>query len=209
MIKFIKLVSIALTFSLGVRATPPASFNTLRRGLLGGIESIVPCLKIENNTCECPGGCMNYNKNSSYPMCVLKECWGWDTDKTECVQIGPSFIPAITLQAIPFTGVFGAGFGNMGRWDLFRVSIAICFIPLLIISICLFCLVSLSSKNYNARTPLIHNAPPSPGWAEGIIKVWVNCFACLWVVAIVSWYIYGIVLIGNKQVKSPNECVLH
>ena len=63
MIKFIKPVSIELTFSLGVRATPIVSLNTLRRGLLGGIESLVPCLKIENNTCECPGGCMNYNKN--------------------------------------------------------------------------------------------------------------------------------------------------
>lgn len=185
--------------------------NKMRRRLSSIRESVVNCVKFENNTCECPGGCMSYNKDPINPMCVLNKCWGWDTDKTECVETGPSFIPAIALQAIPFTGIFGSGFGNMGRWDLFGISVAICFGPLLILSILACCLIFLSSqnnKNDNTEVPLIHEGQVGERGGD-VIKCFGHCAGCLWVIAIMGWYINGIIVIANKHVKAPNGCPLH
>ena len=166
--------------------------NKLRRSLH---YTVVNCVKFENNTCECPGGCMKYNENRSNPRCVLNNCWEWDIDKTECMENGPNFISAIVLQGIPFTGIFGAGFGNMGRWDLCGIAVAICFGPLVILFIWTCCLIFLSSTNENNE--------------NYTAKCIGNCFGCIWGTVILGWYIYGIVVIANKQIKAPNGCPLH
>jgi hypothetical protein len=98
--------------------------NKLRRSLH---YIVVNCVKFENNTCECPGGCMSYNENRSNPKCVLNNCWEWDIDKTECVENGPSFISAIVLQAIPFTGVFGGRIWKYGTMGFVRGCICYMF----------------------------------------------------------------------------------
>lgn len=169
--------------------------KNLRHTLSGGIEMEVSCVKFENNKCTCPGGCMSYNNNSTNPKCLLKKCWGWDTDKTECIETGPNFMSAIVLQGIPFTGIFGAGFGNMGRWDLFGIAVAICFGPLIILMIQACCLIFLSSEEDDNENECA--------------KCVSNCIGCIWCVAIIGWWIYGIVVIADKRINAPTGCPLH
>ena len=174
--------------------TQPSQKN-LRRSLSGGVEMVVSCVKFENNTCTCPGGCMSYNNDPTNPKCLLKKCWGWDTDKTECIETGPSFMSAIVLQGIPFTGIFGAGFGNMGRWDLFGIAMAICFGPLIVLMFQACCLIFLSSKDDDNENECA--------------KCLSNCIGCIWSVAIIGWWIYGIVVIADKRINAPTGCPLH
>lgn len=181
---------------LGTGLTQPTQNKLRHSSKSGGIESMVSCVKFENNTCTCPGGCMSYNDDPTDPKCVLNKCWEWDTDKTDCVETGPNFTPAIVLQAIPFTGVFGAGFGNMGRWDLFGIAMAICFGPLVVLLLWTCCLIFLSSKN-------------SKNDENGCAKCFGNCFGCIWSVAILSWWVFGIVVIADKQINAPDGCPLH
>lgn len=203
MIHTTKMIFFAIALFIGTTAIPTTtttpfkehSNNKLRHRLLDERETVVGCIKFENNTCECPGGCMKYNENRSTPGCVLNNCWEWDIDKTECMENGPNFISAIVLQGIPFTGIFGAGFGNMGRWDLCGIAVAICFGPLVILFIWTCCLIFLSSTNENNE--------------NYTAKCIGNCFGCIWGTVILGWYIYGIVVIANKQIKAPNGCPLH
>jgi len=212
MMQITKMILFAAGLFVGAADTIPTKEllnNKLRRSLH---YIVVNCVKFENNTCECPGGCMSYNENRSNPKCVLDNCWEWDIDKTECVENGPSFISAIVLQAIPFTGVFGAGFGNMGRWDLCGVAFAICFGPLLILPLWICCLVFMSSKNNKNNNELMlipDERVDERGGTGYCAKCFGNCFGCLWVIAIMCWYVYGIIVIANKQIKAPNGCSLH
>ena len=81
----------------------------------------IPCeYDSSSSNCVCPGACMT--PNNSTKKCQLKKCYGWDKNLGICKETGPDFTSAIVLQAIPFTGFFGSGFGNMGRWDLFGIT---------------------------------------------------------------------------------------
>ena len=73
--------------------------------------------KIINNTCICPGECMTVKDQ----YCIINNCWEWDKN-LGCSKTGPDYNTALILQAVPFTGIFGAGFGNIGRWDLFGIG---------------------------------------------------------------------------------------
>ena len=57
--------------------------------------------------------------NQTNNTCEVQKCFKWDN--AECISTGKKQTPALILQSIPFTGVFGAGFGNISRWDLFLV----------------------------------------------------------------------------------------
>ena len=65
--------------------------------------------------CKCPYPCLEQFEKSSY--CVEKKCYKFDENLGQCKEDGYDHYTPLVLQAIPFTGVFGAGFGNMGRWD--------------------------------------------------------------------------------------------
>ena len=79
----------------------------------------IPCNPGTNGTsCICPNtNCLEYSDkiNGCHPI----NCWKWNEIKNQCEEDGKEFIPAIILQSIPITGVFGSGFGNMGRWDIY------------------------------------------------------------------------------------------
>jgi len=134
----------------------------------------------------CPGGCMTIADNTSN-YCILKKCWTWDSDETICKGTGPKFTPAIVLQAIPLTGVFGAGFGNMGRWDLFSIGSIIWGVGFLLPCI-IVCIME-----YNQST-------------DNAIHVIFTCYGYILSIAITSYYIWGIVTIANKDILGPNGC---
>ena len=59
--------------------------------------------------------------------CSLKKCYAWDQDLGACKETGHNYVTPLVLQAIPFTGIFGSGFGNIGRWDLFGMYLGVSF----------------------------------------------------------------------------------
>ena len=63
--------------------------------------------------------------NQTNSTCEVQKCFKWDN--AECISTGKEQTSALILQSIPFTGVFGAGFGNISRWDLFGVSMGLFF----------------------------------------------------------------------------------
>ena len=75
--------------------------------------------------CECPYPCLEQVKNENY--CIAKKCYTFDTNLGQCKKSGTDHVAPLVLQAIPFTGVFGSGFGNMGRWDLFGMYMGVLF----------------------------------------------------------------------------------
>jgi len=151
----------------------------------------VPCKTGSGNSCECPGSCMIPNNQTN--QCDLKKCYGWDSNLDTCQETGPKFIPAIVLQAIPITGVFGSGFGNMGRWDLFGVSLGIFFGGCSFLLLVMCCVMVFSSSDEERH-----------GFGQCIS----TCGGSLWVITILVYYIWGIAVIGNKEVLGPYGCPL-
>ena len=93
--------------------------NTLLRGReLYDLAPPIPCNPGTTGlNCICPGNCLTYYNSTG--GCHPNDCWKWNTIKNQCEEDGKPYIPALVLQGIPFTGMFGSGFGNMGRWDIF------------------------------------------------------------------------------------------
>ena len=130
------------------------------------------CLKWDNQTLSC------------YSI----DCWKYDSVKKECQKDGKPFAPAIILQAIPFTGAFGSGFGNMGRWDIFAMYMVVIFVPVLFVGLIMCCCVGLDVNNDDKTA---------------MMMCCTQCLACLWAIAIMVLWIWGIVAIGNKEVLAP------
>ena len=178
-----------LCFSTAFAVTSNASL--LRRRELSDFivtNKKIPCASLDNGVCKCPGPCMDGYKNGT---CILKTCYSWDEDLATCKETGPEFTPAIVLQAIPFTGVFGSGFGNMGRWDLFGIGSGIWGGG--IVLACLFACACSAGENASA---------------EGT-SLCMSCWGCVWALGIAAYWIWGIVVIANKTVYGPNGCPLH
>lgn len=179
-----------LTNSLSQARSWKDNFNLRNKRKLLETNSI-PCKSGSINSCECPGACMIPNNLTN--QCNLKKCYGWDSNLGECHETGPKFIPAIVLQVIPFTGVFGSGFGNMGRWDLFGVSMGIFFggCSFLLLGTC--CAMVFSSSDETRH-----------GFGQCISTYG----GCIWGAVVLVYYIWGIVTIANKEVLGPDDCPL-
>lgn len=147
----------------------------------------IPCNKGTNGTnCVCPNTkCLEYNKkiNGCHPI----DCWKWNEIKQECQEDGKPFIPAIILQGIPFTGFFGSGFGNMGRWDIFGYY----WIVIGCGCLCSCCICGGASC-----------AADDDG-KDSALKLGAGCGNCLTSIALTTMWIWGIVVIANKQVDAP------
>jgi hypothetical protein len=139
-----------------------------------GLNCVCPnteCLKYINKT----GGCHPIN------------CWKWNKIKTECEEDGKPFMSAIILQSIPFTGYFGSGFGNMGRWDIFGTY------WLVIGCGCLCsCCMSLGAS-----------CSADEEEKSAASKLGGTCGSCLTSIALTTMWIWGIVVIANKEVDAP------
>jgi hypothetical protein len=168
------------------------------RGLqpIRGLQSIekIPCIPGTNGTsCICPDksksdftGCLTYEE--SLNGCRPIDCWKWNKIKNQCEEAGKEFMPAIILQSIPLTGVFGSGFGNMGRWDIFTTYIIV------IVGGCLFiccCGMGCACVSRQAED------------SETFVKLGTQCGSLLFTIATVSLWIWGIVVIANKEVEAP------
>lgn len=163
---------------------------------LRGLQSIekIPCIPGTNGTsCVCPDvsksdftGCLTYEE--SINGCRPIDCWKWNNIKNQCEEAGKEFLPAIILQSIPITGAFGSGFGNMGRWDIFTTYMIVTFGGCGFVCICACCCTFAS-----------RNAEDS----ESFVKLGTNCGSCLLSIAIISLWIWGIVVIANKEVEAP------
>ena len=87
--------------------------------------SRINCTYPVGSNCECPYPCYEQVQDTNY--CVAKKCYTYDENLGSCKKLGKDHVGPLVLQAIPVTGVFGAGFGNMGRWDIFGIYMAILF----------------------------------------------------------------------------------
>jgi len=160
-------------------------FNSIRK-LNSSVEvnDRVKCIMNKNNSCVCPGTCMEINNTEDY--CLLENCWNWDTENLKCAESGPDYKSTLTLQAIPFTGIFGAGFGNMGRWDLFGIGSIIWGVGTIIPCI-LLCVYIVSYIQINPVT---------------VFRLYCGIF----ILVILVYWIWGIIQIVNKNVLGPNGC---
>ncbi len=166
------------------------SANNLR--MLSEVKTteFYPCTEdTTTGACTCPTSCMELVNNNT--QCILKKCYSWDKELNKCEETGPKFVPALVLQAIPVTGVFGAGFGNMGRWDIFGIYMGVVFGPFaLLILACCCAMFGACAQNEDRLD---------------CAKCMGSCFGCLWSIAIVSLWIWGIVIIANKDVTGPPQ----
>ena len=149
--------------------------------------------------CKCPYPCLEQVKNENY--CLAKKCYEVDKNLGECKEKGYDHVAPLVLQAIPFTGVFGSGFANMGRWDLFGVYMTIffggcCFI--LMSALCCLCCCNNDEELESEGTD-----------KETFIKCAGQCGYCIWAVAILVFYILGIVWTATPGgVLDVNGCPL-
>ena len=182
-VSIMKLTLATVLFSVFLST---AMSSSLRFRILN-TESVVDSTKFNctglPNRCDCPYPCLEQVKNENY--CIAKKCYTFDNDLGECKEKGYNHIGPLVLQAIPFTGVFGSGFGNMGRWDLFGMYMGIffggcCFI----IMSSLFCLCCCNKSSEEAE-PLDDK--------EAFMKCATSCGTCIWAIVILVFYILGIV----------------
>jgi hypothetical protein len=153
----------------------------------------IPCNPGTNgSSCVCPDvtkstftGCLKYQESTN--GCHPINCWKWNDIKSNCEEAGKPFIPALVLQAIPFTGYFGSGFGNMGRWDIFGTY------WLVIGCGCLCsCCMGLGA----------HCASQADDKTEAA-ACGGRCGSCLLSIAMTTMWIWGIVVVANKEVDAP------
>ena len=129
---------------------------------------------------------------------MAKKCYTYDENLGVCKEEGTDHVAPLVLQAIPFTGIFGSGFGNMGRWDLFGIYMAAlfggcCFVVITSVSCACFC--------NNAET----DTPSDTDHTE----CWAKCSSCLWVSGILVLYVLGIVWTASPgMVLDTNGCPL-
>jgi len=151
--------------------------------------------------CECPYPCLEQVKNENY--CIAKKCYTFDNNLGQCKKAGHDHVAPLVLQAIPFTAVFGSGFGNIGRWDLFGMYMGILFggcCLILMGSAC--CLCCCKEKETDDEYSLMNDK-------ESFIKCFGNCGACIWAIAILVFYILGIVWTATEgRVLDANGCPL-
>ena len=156
--------------------------------------------KVESNskTIECKElehpKCLKWNNSTQ--GCSVIDCWKYE-NIAGCERDGKPFLPAMVLQSIPFTGVFGSGFGNIGRWDIFQIYMAGFFGPPVLI--CLIgCCWSCSKSSNDKNTPLL-------GQDDNNVGLYILSMACscLWGSLVLVLYIWGIVTIASKDVEAP------
>ena len=150
------------------------------------LPKAIPCNSgTMGSNCTCPAKCLMYVADTG--GCHPIDCWFYSSIKDECNEAGQEWLPAMVLQAIPITGVFGAGFGNIGRWDIFGTYMAIVFGGCLMICCCGICCNCCNKEEDK----------------EGATKQGAKCGSCLWSWTIVGMWIWGIVTIANKEVEAP------
>ena len=151
---------------------------------------------IVDNVCKCPESCMIQKPGENY--CIMKDCYKYDENLGECAQSGYHYGGPLALQAIPMTGVFGSGYGNIGRWDMFGMYMGItlggCLFILLTLCACLFVCPEGKDDTDSKETGLL---------------VWSKCGYCLWGVAVLVFYVIGIVQMATPGlVNDGNGCPL-
>lgn len=143
----------------------------------------IPCDKLAHK------GCLVWDNTTQ--DCYSEDCWKWDTINQKCVG-QKDFIGPIVLQSIPITGMFGSGFGNMGRWDIFGTYQAVFWGPLVLLCCFMCCVISKDSTNEDTSGTTLETAKTCSG-----------CFGCCWAIAVIALWIWGIVVIAEKSVKAP------
>lgn len=187
MLKF--LICISANILILTQIVESTHFN-IRKRELSKNENIIPCNKGTNGTsCVCPNqNCLKYSNktNGCHPI----DCWKWNQVTQTCEQDGVSIIGPIVLQAIPFTGYFGSGFGNMKRWDIFGMYWIVigsgCFL-----SCCCACIGrhTLGGETSDEK--------------DAGMKMGSKCGNCLLTTALTVMWIWGIVVIANKEIDAP------
>ena len=181
------------TFVLTAMLFTYVSATSLRR-----VEQIVETpikswnCSIVDNTCKCPESCMIQKTGESY--CVLKDCYKYDENLGLCAQDGYHYGGPLALQAIPMTGVFGAGYGNIGRWDVFGMYMGIT------IGGCLFILVTLCACLF-----VCPEGKDDTDSKETGLLVWSKCGYCLWGVAVLVFYVIGIVQMATPGLVNDGD----
>ena len=174
-----------LIFTLIVSATA----RNLKFVSTNKLNKLVPCEHKEAE-CICPGACLVNSTAGCYPM----DCW--DYDKIEgCTKSGKQWLPAMILQAIPFTGAFGSGFGNMGRWDIFNIYITVVFAPCAILCLLTCYFAAKSEKNNSNEKEELNQLD--------CMSFLVSCLGMIWALGTLAMWIWGIVTIGNNEFKAP------
>lgn len=146
------------------------------------LPQAIPCNPGTNGTsCVCPAKCLMYSGETG--GCHPMDCWSYSDIKDECNEAGKEFLPALLLQI--FLGAFGSGFGNIGRWDIFGTFMSVFFGGCLFVCCCGMCCHCINKKEDQ----------------EGATALGTKCGGCLWSLAIIVMWIWGIVVIANKEVK--------
>ena len=139
--------------------------------------------------------------NNTTTTCEVKDCWKYD-ETAGCEKAGKPFMPAIILQSIPFTGFFGSGFGNIGRWDIFSTyMLGFCGLPVLycVIVCSMFCCCT--TGDVGTKQPLMGGSDDN---SAGFTILSASC-GCVWAVLMITMWIWGIITIAGKQVDAPWE----
>jgi len=148
------------------------------------VSDKIRCIDV-NNTCICPGNCMDLDDTG---FCNLKNCWEWT--ESVCHEVGPDYKSALIWQSVPFTGIFGAGFGNMGRWDIFGYGSILWGVGS--IMPCILLCIYMYTYVYRDINPI------------KVLKIYFIIFCCI----VLGYYGWGIYIIATKQITGPEGCQL-
>lgn len=162
------------------------------------------CTYTSSNVCQCPESCFTHVENTNY--CQIENCYKYNGVLNKCEKSGRNYVGPLVLQAIPVTGVFGSGYANVGRWDIFGMYCAVlfggcCFICMSSIT-CIVC-PCCNKKDEAGDIEMLSTT------GQSLAKLWVNIGGCLWAISILVLYIMGIVAMATPgDVYDANNCAL-
>ena len=182
-VSIMKLTLTTVLFSVFLSTAMSSSLRFRVLNTESGVDSTkFNCTGLPNK-CDCPYPCLEQVKNENY--CIAKKCYTFDNNLGQCKKAGHDHVAPLVLQAIPFTAVFGSGFGNIGRWDLFGMYMGILFGGCCSIIMMGFCCLCCCNKKDDEME--IANDK------EAYMKCAANCGGCIWGIVVLVFYILGIV----------------
>lgn len=152
------------------------------------IRSLRPKEKIKAIKCDEKEHLKCLVWNNSSQGCYPIDCWKFNAITEKCERDGKPWLPAIILQSIPITGIFGSGFGNIGRWDIFGVYLGLLIIPFALICCCMCYILSKEDISIDQ------------GFAFECCRSFLTC---TWAFTVLFAWIYGIVAIASKNIEAP------
>lgn len=175
------------------------SINSSTANVVNNINTY-PCKNVDkNNICICEKKCLTHYVYENKTYCKLDSCWKYKDD--ECLPNGKNYITPLIFSVIPFTSVFGVGYGILERWDLFGMQLAITLGPIVLFC-CGGCFAVCCCNKNDSLNEIDDDSTV-------YTKIFGSIYKCCFSILLLVFWVLSIVWVATPEnIKDGNGCYL-